>query len=137
MNPPAIVAEAPEQIVINLKNLVCSNWSIIQKTKEELKNAREAILTACENNQDFGKLKAAEKDARKKKNAIVEAIKNDNPTMADKITELSKTIKETKEALSDYTSEYFRMSGQTEIETPDGTKLEIKKKFTVEQMKLL
>jgi len=114
---------------VNIKNLIITHLDDIERKKEELKEAREMLTDVYGNDTEHRDAKKGEGDNRKKRLAIEEGLKNDNPGVADKVDELREELKELKDALSDYLGEFVRITGKVEISKPDGTQYKIVKRF--------
>jgi hypothetical protein len=114
-------------VILNLESMIKNNLSGIAKRRDELKKYREMLASTLANDESFRDLEQKAKDAAKEKNKrkseLMSAV--EVKEAQTKVTELTSEIKEMDEALSDYASEYERMSGSNEIETDDGEVHEI------------
>lgn len=129
MTNTVVMAESPE--ATSVKSLILGHLEKIDKAKADLKNAREMMTNALENDSGYRAARECEKKERAARQVIEEKIKNDNPTPADKIVDLRDELKELQTALSEYLAEYVRLSGKMQIDRPDGTELRIVRKFKI------
>lgn len=128
---PGIVIEAPHPDATAIKAMILERLDEIDATKEKLKEAREMLTNAYENDQKFRDAKKSEDKFKREKTAIQDRIKNENPTATDKIEELKESLKEANDALSDYLAEFVRMTGKMELRRNDGREVKIVRKFKV------
>ena len=128
-NPVVVISETPE--AQQIKTVILERLDSIDKIKEQLKVAKEMLHDAFGNDSQWQDADKSEKGGRKTRKILEEKIKNDNPTASDKVVEFRDQLKEITDVLSDYLSEYVRLSGNTEIERQDGKTYKIIRKFKI------
>ena len=115
------------QVIINLENLIKSHITGIDRRRDELKKNKEMLEDILINDETY-KLhtEEAKKAAKIKLQTKQQIMKQPNANaLNEKVKELSSEVKEMNQALSDYLSEYTKMTGTSEIEGEDGEVREI------------
>lgn len=114
-------------VLLEIEQMIKTNISGVDKRKGELKKLKEMIESVLVNDSMYREHAEKAKEANKVKSATKKQILNlpQNADLVKKANELSAEIKEMNDALSDYLSEYQRMSGSNEIEGDDGEIREI------------
>ena len=135
-----IVVEAQAPVIIELENAIKNHIDQIAKVKAELKDRREMLTSALMNDETYRLYdEQAKKAAKVKAQTKLQILSiQANKGLADKVKELSTQAKELDGALSDYLGEYARMSNTNEIESHDGKRWTIIKKYkiTADQQKM-
>ena len=125
------VVETLSPQAAEMKKIIIDRIDAIDRTKVDLKNAREMLTAAFVNTEEYRTAKSAEGTEKRKREAIENKVMLANPKLADKVDELKEELKEGKDALSDYLAEFVRISGKTELDHPDGRRLSIVKRFKI------
>lgn len=114
--------EGGHTVLLNLESMIKSHISGIATRKDELRKNREMLNDILVNDDQFRELEKTAKDAMKEKNARKsELMKQSNAIeLSEKVRDLATEVKEMDEALSDYASEYQRISGSNQIELDNG-----------------
>lgn len=114
-------------VMLNLEQLIKTHLATIARRREELKKYREMLASTLANDEEFRDLEQKAKDAAKEKSKRKTELMSSTEVkqVQSKVTEITSEVKEMSEALSDYASEYQRISGSNEIETDDGEVHEI------------
>ena len=128
---PGIVVEAPNPNIAAIKSMILTTLDAIDDKKEQLKNAKEIITDSLEKVDQYNKIKDAQKDNTKKLSQIKYSVENENPKIVEKIQDLKDELKELNDGLSDYLSEFVRMTGKMELRRNDGREVKIVRKFKV------
>lgn len=111
-----------QNIIVNLESLIKSHLSSISRLQEELKKHREMLNDIFESDETYKNHADAAKEAAKIKAQTKQQLLK-QPSVADlvgKVKSMQSQLKETQEALSDYLSEYRRLTGISEIEDETG-----------------
>ena len=113
--------------IINIENLINSYNSKLDGIQKESKQLKEMLQSVLDNNEEYQKMaKEADKLAKLKTLEKQKVLKtSEASTLVDKIKEKSSELREIKVALSDYLTQYFSLSGNRQIEMPDGVLMEI------------
>lgn len=108
-------------------NLVKNYMATITRTKNELSKHKEMLEDALDSNPQYKEACDEAKEALKIKADVKRQIMEEEKLMeiSAKVKELAGTLKETREALSEYLVEYARLSGSNQIEDEDGQTHEI------------
>lgn len=119
--------ESQTDVLLNLENLVKSHIAGIDSRRKQLKEQRQMLDDIFTNDPTYNlHSEKAKEAARVKSQTKQQLLKQPNVAAIDeKIKALTTEIKEMDTALSDYLSEYQRMSGSNEIEGEDGEVREI------------
>ena len=128
----ATVVETPTQVdggtvLINLESMIKSHISGLDRLRAELEKHSSMLQDIFDNDPTYKEHAEKAKEATKIKSATKQQILK-QPQAAElnqKVKSFKSQIKETQDALSDYLSEYQRMSGVNEIEGEDGEVREI------------
>jgi len=114
-------------VLLNLEGMIKSNISSIDKLTEEVRIQKEMLDSIFENDETFKAHSAAAKEAQRIKTATKNEIlkRPDVAHVFEKFKGIKLELKEAKESLASYLSEYQRMSGVNEIAGEDGIIREI------------
>lgn len=114
-------------MVLELETMIKNNLATIDRNKAELKKLKEMVESALQNSETYRDATEKAKEAAKVKGKIkLEVMQNpQTKQLSEKLKDLQTEIKEANEGISEYLREYQRMSGSNEIQTDDGTVLEI------------
>jgi len=118
---------AGHEVLLNLESMIKSSVRTIELQKTELRKFKEMIESVLQNSETYRLHNENAKQAAKIKSTTKAEIMKlpQNAAVAGKAKELSQSIKEMEDGLSEYLSEYTRMSGTNEIEGEDGEVREI------------
>jgi hypothetical protein len=114
-------------VISDLESLIKNHISGIDKRKNELKKYREMINDSLTNDRVYQEQDKAAKESAKVRNVTKSQLLK-QPSLMDTVKKMHETaaeLKEMNEALSDYLSEFRRISGSNEIETDEGEVREI------------
>lgn len=142
MQQQTAIQEAPKasqaEVLMNMEGLVKNHISAIRKLKEEISKQKEMLDDILANDPTYQEHLSTASDASKVKNATkAEVLKQPQAAELDKkIKEMRLEMKENQGSLSDYLSEYARMSGLTEIEDDEGNMMQIVFTAKVIQLRL-
>ncbi len=120
--PTDSASESGAAVVMNLEGLIKGHIANIDRMDEEYRKYKEMLDDIFANDTTFQQHLEAAKEATRIKTATKQQILK-QPQPADlnlKIKSLKSQMAETEEALSDYLSEFQRLSGLNEIEGEDG-----------------
>lgn len=128
---PSAIAAAPVQsqseVLLNMEGLIKNHLSALRKLQEELTKQKEMLDDILSNDPTYQEhLNAANEAAKTKNSTKAQVLKQ--PQAADldrKIKEVKGEMKDNQGSLSDYLSEYSRLSGLTEIEDDEGNMMQI------------
>ncbi len=114
-------------LLLNLESLIKSHISGLQQRKEELKQLKEMMQSAFQNDSLYQEAELAVKEANKKKRDAKARLMKlaEVRSVQDKANDIAAEIKEMDAALSDYLREYQRLSGSNEIVDDQGNVHEI------------
>jgi len=124
--------EGTTDVIQNLEAMIKDQVYTIKFKSEERKAGVEQIDSILQNDSNYRDLTVEIKDLTKKRNVLKKKVKSQNNAISSKIDERTTEIREMKEALADYCSEYHRLTGSDEIELPDGKILRIFMRATVQ-----
>lgn len=113
--------------LLNLESLVKRYVNDINLAKETLKTQKEMFDSAFLNDETYREHDRLSKEANKVKNGTKQQIMR-QPSVAlldEKIKDLRFQLQELQVSLSDYLSQYQKLTGATQIEMEDGQILEI------------
>lgn len=115
------------EVLKNLKSLIQTSISDIERKKDDLKKLQEMTTSFLAQNGVYQEHEKAAKEAARIKNATkLQLLKEPSVAEANlKAKELKSEIKEAQDGMSEYLREYERMSGSNEIEDNHGEVLEI------------
>ena len=105
--------------VETLINSTTSRFEVLDKEYKEQKSMLDAIL---ENDTEYQEISQEAKKQAKLKTIAKQKVmqKTEAAHIAEKIRDYQVQIKELKNALSDYLAQYVTVSGNNQIEGPDG-----------------
>ena len=108
--------------VMTVSSLIQNYLGQIEKQESELKENRQMLEDAFNNDPTYREHNDKVKEATKVRNATKAQIMKQPAVMelANKVKEMRTALKEAKEALSSYLQEYARMTGEQSFEGPDG-----------------
>lgn len=115
------------EVLMNMEGLIRNHLIAIRKLQEDLNKNKEMLDDILANDPTYQEHLNAANEAAKTKNATKAQVLK-QPQAADldkKIKEIKADMKENQGSLSDYLSEYSRLSGLTEIEDDEGNMLQI------------
>lgn len=109
--------------LLNIESLVKSHDDRLGVLTKELKINQEMLNSILDNNQEYtDSAKEASKFVKLKTLAKQKVLKEPaSLDLVEKIKDYQAQIRELKVALSDYLAQYVTISGQTQIESTDGT----------------
>lgn len=113
--------------LISLENLIKSYLNKIESHQDILKNLREMVNDALENDPDYVKAAKQAKQAAEQKSSAKKAVIS-QPEIAkihDKLQDGTKQLKEMRAALSLHLQNYAQLSGSTQFEDDEGQVREI------------
>ena len=126
------VAEAsnnpgPQVPVLSLEEMIKSALPKLDKLKEDLKLKKEMVEDALKNDSTYKNHSEKAKEANKIKNTTKQQLLKQPSlsTLTNDIKDLREEIKELQISLSEYLSEYGRLSGSNEIQDANGEVREI------------
>jgi len=119
--------ETELESLTTVTNLIKNYISTIERTKTELGKQKDIMEDALANNPQYKEACDEAKEYSKIKADVKRQILEDDKlaNLVAKVKELTLTLKETKEALSEYLVEYAKLSGSNQIEGDDGQTREI------------
>lgn len=120
-------AQSQSEVLMNMEGLIKNHLQAIRKLQEELNKNKEMLDDILANDPTYQEHLNAANEASKTKNATKAQVLK-QPQAADldkKIKEIKADMKENQGSLSDYLSEYSRLSGLTEIEDDEGNMMQI------------
>lgn len=122
-----IETDSQTTILVNLEGLIKQNISSIGKLEEEAKKYKEMIDSILQNDEVYQTHEKQAKDAVKLKSSTKAEIlkRQEVKQTADKLKELKTEIREIKESMSSYLTEYQRLSGSSQVENEEGELMEI------------
>ena len=119
--------QSQSEVLMNMEGLIRNHLSAIRKLQEELTKQKEMLDDILANDPTYQEhLNAANEAAKTKTATKAQVLKQ--PQAADldkKIKDIKVEMKENQGSLSDYLSEYSRLSGLTEIEDDEGNMMQI------------
>lgn len=115
------------EVADSIKGLILSNLERIEGLKKARRTAREMLDSALINDEVFKKHDDEAKQAIKKRKGTKDTVLSmpENFSLNEKIKAFGVDIKETQESMSEYLSEYKRLTGENEIEDKVGKMLRI------------
>jgi hypothetical protein len=110
------------QNLINIESLINTANSRIEELTRQLKEQKGMIDELLLNDSQYQQVDEATKKQAKIKNSARQNILNsaEAKPVLEKIKDNQQQLKELKIALSDYLSQYVKLSGTNQIEGPDG-----------------
>lgn len=118
-------------VLLSIEELIKSNVAALDKLSTELKQLRNMFEDSFNNDPVYREHAELAKEAAKVKNATRQQIIK-QPSIAamnEKIKGLRAEMKERQMSLSEYLAEYYRMTGNNEVEGQDGEVREIVNEF--------
>lgn len=122
-----IATTSQAEVLMNMEGLIKNHLAALKKLQEELNKNKEMMDDILANDPTYQEHLNAANEASKVKNATKAQVLK-QPQAADldkKIKEIKADMKENQGSLSDYLSEYSRLSGLTEIEDDEGNMMQI------------
>lgn len=113
--------------LISIENLINSSNTRLITLGRELFDQKEMLASMLDNDLAFRESKMAS-DKLSKETKIIKQKFTHQPEAAkvsEKIHDTQIQIKELRQALSDYLTQYVTLSGSRQLETPDGVLLDI------------
>lgn len=116
--PIAFDAQAYQTTVETIKRIM----GIIAETKKQIKELKESLESVLSNDQTYQEHLNAAKEANKIKNKTKQGIlkRPEAATVVAKIKDLTATLKENQESLSENLVSYINVAGVNEIEDENG-----------------
>jgi len=117
----------PATDIINVENLINSYNLKLDTLTRELREQRGMLQSILDNDSEYNQLaQEAEKLSKTKSIARQKVLKQPNAvSIIDKTKEIRNELREVKTAMSDYLTQYITLSGSRQIESPDGTLMDI------------
>lgn len=122
VSPPASAED-----LVTITNLIQSYIGNIDRATEEMRAHKQMLTDAFSNDPTYRDQEEKVKEAVKIRNTTKQQILK-QPTfreLSEKVKEMSVSVKEMKEGLSNYLQDYARMTGSREIEDSEGEIREI------------
>jgi hypothetical protein len=116
------MSESKYESVSRLENLINGHQMDLEKVQSDLKDQASMLKAAFENDAAYLEAHKDAQEATKKKKVEKDRIIED-PAIAvlnAKVQDLRSQVKEERQALSDYLSQYFQESGLRQITGADG-----------------
>lgn len=113
--------------LLSLESTIKTSLPRIDKLKEEIRTKKEMLDDALNNDQTYKEHTEKAKEAAKIKSQTKQELLK-QPSLAKTVSDLKdlrEELKELQSSLSDYLSEYARLSGSNEIEDENGEVREI------------
>ncbi len=113
---------APQNDALNLlsvENLILSHNSKIEEIKKELNQYKEMVDSILDGSPEYQEKNEAAKAVAKEKNAVKKQLLS-TPEAVKLLVKVKENKDQIKELLSDYLKQYLQLSGENQIETPDG-----------------
>jgi hypothetical protein len=128
---PTSMASSPVQsqseVLLSMEGLIKNHLSALRKLQGDLTKQKEMLDDILANDPTYQEHLNAANEASKTKNTTKAQVLK-QPQAADldkKIKDIKVEMKENSGSLSDYLSEYSRLSGLTEIEDDEGNMMQI------------
>ncbi len=122
-----VAPQSQSEVLMSMEGLIRNHLSSLRKLQGDLSKHKEMLDDILANDPTYQEHLAAANEASKTKNTTkAEVLKQ--PQAADldkKIKDIKVEMKENSGSLSDYLSEYSRLSGLTEIEDDEGNMMQI------------
>ncbi len=122
-----VPVQSQSEVLLNMEGLIKNHLASLRKLQEELTKQKEMLDDILGNDPTYQEhLNAANEAAKTKTATKAQVLKQ--PQAADldkKIKDIKVEMKENSGSLSDYLSEYSRLSGLTEIEDDEGNMMQI------------
>lgn len=113
--------------IVSIENLINTSNTRLNTLSRELFDQKEMLASLLDNDLEYRESKLASDKAAKETKVIKQKfVRQPEPTKVnEKIRDTQIQMKELRNAMSDYLSQYVTLSGNRQIETPDGVLLEI------------
>jgi len=110
------------QTIVNIESLIQSHNSRLDLLTKEYREHKSMLDNILNNNDDYLKVSEDVKKSAKIKSIAKQKLLSQPEAgrLVEKIKDYQSELKELKVALSDYLSQYVTLSGQNQIEGPDG-----------------
>lgn len=123
------MADTTQQVdtLLNVESLIKSYYERSNTLTQEMRTYKEMLQSTLDNDSEYH-----ENDQASKKSAKLKTIAKQkllglaaNAELADKVKDYQQQLKELKVGLSEYLTQYLKISGTNQIENTDGALLEI------------
>ena len=113
--------------LINVESLIKSYYQKFNSITLESRQAKDMLQGVLDNDPEYNQSDLDAKKATKLKTIAKQKLMNSasNADLADKVKDYQQQLRELKNGLSDYLTQYVNLSGTNKIETVDGALLEI------------
>lgn len=113
--------------IVSIENLINTSTARLNELSRELFDHKEMLASLLDNDLEYREAKmASDKTAKETKAVRAKFVRQPEPAkVQEKIRDYQIQMKELKNALSDYLTQYVTLSGNKQIETPDGALMEI------------
>lgn len=117
-----LVAPEGAEELLNVSGLINTYIGKIDGLTEQVKKAQEMLNDILENDETYNLHSEKVKEANKLKSQTKQQIMRAPQTqdLASKVKESRQSLKEMKDTLSEYLTEYARLTGSTEFEDETG-----------------
>lgn len=121
------VSNGSKDVIINLEALIKTQTIAIDKTREKLKEQKQMLEDAFQNDPTYIEHEKLAKEAAKVKGKTKSEITKQPAVsiLSQKVKDLSLDLKDKQASVSDYLKEYQRLTQVTEIEVEVGDVREI------------
>lgn len=115
------------ETLTHISGLIRTYLANIEKAQLEISKLKEMVQDALENNPQYQEAMAETKEASKIKADVKRQIMEENKLdeSANKIKELTGSLKDKRAGLSEYLVEYARLSNSKQFELDNGKTMEI------------
>lgn len=123
----ATPVQSQSEVLLSMEGLIKNHLSALRKLQGDLTKQKEMLDDILANDPTYQEHLNVANEASKTKNATKAQVLK-QPQAADldkKIKDIKVEMKENSGSLSDYLSEYSRLSGLTEIEDDEGNMMQI------------
>lgn len=113
--------------ILNIENLINSYNLKLNSLTRDLQEQKSMLQSILDSDSEYRQLsQESEKISKNKSIARQKIVKQPNVvSIIDKTKELKNELREVKIAMSDYLAQYVSLSGSRQIESPDGTLMDI------------
>lgn len=128
-----LVAPEGADELMNITGLIKTYISKVDTLSESIKKSQEMLNDILDNDETYTLHSNQVKEATKVRNQTKQQIMRSPQAqdLAGKVKDARMSLKEMKDTLSDYLTEYARMTGSTEFEGEDGQMRKIVHKATL------
>jgi|GEM_PF-669446 len=108
--------------IMRLENLINGNIIDLENLQSSLKEQNAMLKDAFENDAEYAAISEKAREMQKMKKAVKDRVMKD-PAVAlldEKVADLRAEVKEARQALSDYLTQYYQESGMRQITGSDG-----------------